>query len=138
MKVLNMLADGKISAEDAAQLLDKLGSDIVPAAGEILRQEGNCSPEAQPSMIYIKVTSTERDNVDIKIPIKLLYSGINIMSLLPEQAIDSINGAASKQGMSFDFKNMRKEDIDSFIAGLSSIEINVSSREGDSVQIYCA
>jgi hypothetical protein len=52
--------------------------------------------------------------------------------------MDQINKSMSEHGMSIDFTNLKPEDIDELIEGLREMEVNVDSKDGDVVRVYCA
>jgi hypothetical protein len=145
-RILNMLAGGKISAEEAERLLDALdmrtaaGVAPEPASATGPAIKGDPSPllEALPKYLYVKVVAANGDNVDVKIPIALVRSGLKLTSLIPAQAMDQINESMSEHGMSFDFTNFKSEDIDELVAALREMEIKVDSADGDIVRVYAA
>jgi hypothetical protein len=143
-RILNMLAEGKISAEEAERLLDALDSradaaspPAMPAPPAI---KGDPGPllDALPKYLYVKVVSTNGDNVDVRIPVALVRSGLKLTSLIPPQAMDQINDSMAEHGMSIDFSNLKPEDIDELVEALRDMEINVDSKDGDTVRVYCA
>ena len=140
-RILNMLAEGKINAEEAERLLDALGGNSGTTAGTSGPAiTGDPGPliEALPKYLYVKVLAENGDNVDVKIPIALVRSGLKLTSLIPPQAMDQINDSMSEHGMSVDFSNLKPEDIDELVEALREMEINVNSTNGDKVRVYCA
>lgn len=133
--ILDMLASGKISAEEAEQLLDAIANNSEDS-GSI--NDENESLKKIPKFLYVKVVSKDDDNVDVKIPISLLRSGIRLTSLIPPQAMDHINESMEEKGMSFDLSNLSKDDIDELVKGLAELEVKVKSKNGDDVRVYCA
>jgi hypothetical protein len=139
-RILEMLADGKITPADAAALLDALGSAEEPAAA------GTPAPSASwpkgpsavgaPKFMYVKVTG--KDTVDVKVPLSLLRAGLKLTSLIPSQAMDEINKSMSEHGMSIDFNNIKPEDIEEIITNLREMEVNVQAANGDNVRVFCA
>ena len=140
-RILSMLAQGKITAEEAERLLDALdtrpGADTGSAEPAI---KGDPGPliDALPKFLYVKVNAENGDNVDVKIPIALVRSGLKLTSLIPPQAMDQINDSMSEHGMSVDFNNLKPEDIDELVAALREMEISVDSVNGDKVRVYTA
>jgi len=140
-RILNMLAEGKITAEEAEQLLDALDArsgTASPSAGPAITGDPGPLIEALPKYLYVKVLAENGDNVDVKIPIALVRSGLKLTSLIPPQAMDQINDSMSEHGMSVDFSNLKPEDIDELVESLREMEINVNSTNGDKVRVYCA
>jgi hypothetical protein len=113
-RILDLLAGGKITAEEAERLLDA------------------------PKYLYVKVLAANGDNVNVKIPIVLVRSGLKLTSLIPPLAMDKINDTMAEHGMSVDFNNFKPEDIDELISGLRETEVNVDAKNGDTVRVYCA
>ncbi len=140
-RILRMLADGKISPEEAERLLDALsvraGESEAPrdqaAAGDAGPQPGTL-----PKYLYVKVLAADGDNIDVKIPLQLVRSGLRLTSLIPSQAMDKINDSMAEHGMSVDLSNFKPEDIDELITALREMEVNVDAGNGDNVRVYCA
>jgi hypothetical protein len=86
----------------------------------------------------VKVVAANGDNVDVKVPIALVRSGLKLTSLIPSQAMDEINDSMAEHGMSFDFTNFKPEDIDELVSALREMEIKVDSKDGDIVRVYAA
>lgn len=140
-RILNMLAEGKITAEEAEQLLDALETrtaPAAPAAGPAIKGDPTALIAALPKYLYVKVLSENGDNVDVKVPLALVRSGLKLTSLIPPQAMDQLNDSMSEHGMSIDFNNLKPEDIDELIEALREMEINVNAANGDNVRVYCA
>ena len=140
-RILDLLAGGKITAEEAERLLDALDTHAGAAAepaGSAIKGDPEPLIAALPKYLYVKVLAANGDNVDVKIPIALVRSGLKLTSLIPPQAMDQINASMSQHGMSVDFTNLKPEDIDELITTLRDMEINVDGKSGDKVRIYCA
>lgn len=140
-RILNMLAEGKITAEEAEQLLDALDArtaPAAPAAGPAIKGDPTALITALPKYLYVKVLSEAGDNVDVKVPLALVRSGLKLTSLIPPQAMDQLNESMEEHGMSIDFNNLKPEDIDELIEALREMEINVKSANGDDIRVYCA
>lgn len=136
-RVLDLLAKGKISADEAEKLLDAIG----PARGSGLDNAGDIVnavlKTGEIKYLYVKVDSTDGDKVDVRVPLSLLRSGLRLTSLIPQQAMDEVNSSLKEHGISFDLSNVGDKDIDELIAGLKDMEVNVISKDGDNVRVYC-
>jgi hypothetical protein len=136
-----MLAEGKITAEEAERLLDALDSRAAApsAAGAAPAIKGDPTPllNALPKFLYVKVVGDKGENVDVKVPLALVRSGLKLTSLIPPQAMDQINAEMSQHGMSIDFNNLKPEDIDELIEALREMEVNVTGDKGETVHVYC-
>jgi hypothetical protein len=144
LRILNMLSEGKVTADEAEELLDALAAredtartstaDTAPGGA------GDTAPLGRglPKHLYVKVDSEGGDKVDVKIPLALVRSGLKLTSLIPKSAMDQINGSLSDQGISFDLGNFKREDIDELVAALRDMEITVDGGLGDKVRVYAA
>ena len=153
-RILDLLAAGKITAEEAARLLDALG-DKNATAGEAQGQtkpSGSRWSWSKPSaagttagttagaagvakFLFVKVNSVKGDNINIKIPIALLRAGLKLTSLLPPQATDQINRTMAEKGMKFDLNNFKPEDLEELIQAIREMEIDVDGANGDKVHV---
>jgi hypothetical protein len=148
IRILNMLAEGKITTEEAERLLDALAArtsapggagETRPARGEpTIKGDPGPLIEALPKFLYVKVVAANGDNVDVKIPVALVRSGLKLTSLIPPDAMGQINDSMSEHGMSVDFNNLKPEDIDDLVEALREMEISVDAQNGDVVRVYAA
>jgi len=130
MKILNMLSEGKISAEDADKLISAIGEQMSPSV----------SSGGLPKYLFIHVNSLDdnnKENVNIKVPIALLKAGVNIASLMPEDIQGEINNAMGKKGIQFNLSDIKKENLDEFIIALRELEVNVDGGN-EKIRIYCS
>ena len=140
-RILNMLAAGKISAEEAERLLDALDSRTTDAAStgsapSMIKGDPTPLLNALPKFLHVKVDGEEGEKVDVKVPLALVRSGLKLTSLIPPQAMDQINSQMAESGMSIDFSNFRPEDIDELIEALREMEVNVDGKNGEKVRVY--
>ena len=85
-RILELLAAGKITAEEAGRLLDALSSRA--ASGGAAEQPARGPSANPPKFIYVKVVSAKGDNVNVKLPLSLVRAGLKLTSLIPPQAVD--------------------------------------------------
>lgn len=132
IRILNMVAEGKVSASEGEKLLDALKND--GKSGSLA--EGG-SPKKIPRFMYVKVLSENGDNVDVKVPVGLIRAGMKLTSLIPPQAVEQINKQMSEKGIAFDFNNLKNMEMEELIAYLGELEVNVNSKNGDNVKVWC-
>ena len=131
-KVLEMLADGKISADEAERLLDALGNKSTEASPQAALTK---TLDDLPQYLFVKVDSDDGDKVNIRVPLKLVKAGIKLKALLPREAQDKINIKLNEKGINLeDFEADNFKDI---LDALTEFEINVDEKKGDKVRIYC-
>ena len=140
-RILGMLAEGKVTAAQAEMLIDSLGPDDEtppPPPSPSANWPTGPSATGTPKFMYVKITSTDGDNVDVKVPLSLLRAGLKLSSLIPPQAMDQINESMGASGMVIDFNNLKPEEIEEVIDNLGEMEVNIVSKEGDNVRVFCA
>ena len=138
-QILQMLADEKISVDEAERLLAALGEDATPEPS-IPAVSGE--PTKRPKFLHVKVQSEpgshhRHDNVDIKIPIVLLKAGIKLGSLVPQETRSKFHSHLADKGLDLDLNNLDAEKIDVLVQALTESSIDIDS-DKEKVQIYCA
>ncbi|UCD63145.1 MAG: hypothetical protein JSW34_10365 [Candidatus Zixiibacteriota bacterium] len=130
-KILQMLAEGKIDADEAERLLAALGSGTATedagASSDIVRK---------PKFLHILVQDG-RDNVDIKVPIMLVKAGMKLGTLVPEKARAKLTGRLGMHGLDLDLNQLDSEKIDILLKALAESSIDIDSNN-EKVRIYCA
>jgi hypothetical protein len=139
-KILEMLAQNKISADDAYRLLSAIdGGDG--------RREGTDKAEAavKGKAKYLRVTvlpnpererSGNYDRVNVRVPMSLIRAGIKLTSLIPSEARDKVDLALHEKGIDFDMRHMKPEEIEELIGALSDLEVDVISSKGESIKVF--
>ena len=136
-RILEMLANGRISAYEAERLLNALENgpivDVTPArtfgTSKYLRILVEREPERD---------GDEQTKVNIRVPLQLLRAGVKLKGLLPEDARDQMNEALREKGVDFDVNQFKAENLDEMLANLNdlSIDIDKKSRKAK-VRIFC-
>ena len=139
-RILEMLAQNKISADDAYRLLSVI--DTGESGRESAQKEKTTVKEKAK---YLRVTvlptpdneqSGNVDQVNVRVPMSLVRAGIKLTSLIPPEARDKVNGALREKGIDFDVRNLKPEDIEELIEALSDLEVDVVSSKGEKVRVF--
>jgi hypothetical protein len=106
MKILKMINDGKISAEEGAQLLSALSQRT-----EKPRVRSSRSLAGQ--MLRVRVTdmSSGKTKVNVNLPMKLVDAGLNIAAQFTSELDNAQMMEAVKEALS---ENMRGKIVDVF------------------------
>ena len=133
MRILKMVSKGKLSVDEANNLLDALqdGSSGTANGGSFTELKN------LPKFLYVQVDSSDDDNVNVRVPLGLIRAGMRLTHLIPPSAMDQVNASMEKQGMSIDLSNLTKEDIEVLVQSLAEMEVKVDSKNGDKVRVYC-
>jgi len=140
-QILNMLAEKKITVDEAERLLKALGEPVDQRHHH--RSESDMeipnTGKRKPKYLYISVKPKEGEGkkgekVNIKIPLFLLRTGLKFGGVLPDSAKEKINRALGEKGI--DISKLEESDFEELVAGLSELAIMVDD-EDEKVSIYC-
>ncbi len=136
-KILEMLAAGKINPEEAERLLNRLESPAAPetapegeAAGASGTSEGEGRPRA-PRFLRVLVDSPERDNVNIRVPLGLVRTGLKLSTILPGR----VSHRLSEKGI--DLSHLGKLDEEALTAALAELQVDIDTDGGEKVRVFC-
>jgi len=97
MKILQMVQEGKITPEDAAQLLEAISAGSASANASTARRtnvpndpmgaEGSFGPGRKPRFLRVRVTDTDtgRPRVNVRLPISMVSVGLKMGSKFAPQ-----------------------------------------------------
>lgn len=139
-RILDMLAQNKITADDAYRLLSAMDSadggretggraeTAVKGKAKYLRVTVVPDPEAERTGNY--------DRVNIRVPMSLIRAGIKLTTLIPSEARDKVNLALHEKGINIDDRNLKPEEIEDLIGALGDLEVDVVSKTGEKVKVF--
>jgi hypothetical protein len=130
-----MLADGKITAEEAERLLDAMGR----SAGNVSTLNAPPKTNGAPKYFRVEVHAiddNENTKVNVRIPVALLRAGVRLSALIPPKARDEVNQALAREGIPFDINTIKPENLDELIDHLSDFSVDVDSGAAK-VRVYC-
>ncbi len=129
-RILDMLAEGRVTAEEAERLMAAL--DREPAAA--------ASPKPRAKYLRVAVETADHRggpaNVNIRVPMQVLRAGVRLASVLPPQARDKVNAAMRERGMDFDISQLKPENLDDLIDQLGELTVDVD-QDATKVRVYC-
>lgn len=126
-KILAMLAEKKITVEEAAMLLEKLSSascEPEPAAPE---PEGH---RRTPRFLRVLVNSPTGEKVNVRVPFSLIKTGIKLGSLIPKDAAEAV----SDKGI--DLSTLSKLDEQELADALAELQVEVDGADGETVRVF--
>jgi SHOCT-like protein len=137
-EILEMLATGKITADEAERLIIALDKGQSLGAVAATAETG-----ARPRPKYLRVLVESEDiNVDgpvkvnVRVPMQLLRAGVRLASLIPAPARDHVNEAMREQGMVFDISQIKPENLEELIDQLKDLTVDVDQKK-NKVRVFC-
>jgi polyhydroxyalkanoate synthesis regulator phasin len=143
-QVLEMLAAGKITAEEAERLITALEREIPATARGVEARQG-----AKPKYLRVVVESDDPNDshgpirVNTRVPMQLLRAGVKLAALIPPQARDHVDKALRDQGIPFNTSQIRPENLEEIVDQLSDLTVDVDLNDLDRrkqqvrVRVFC-
>jgi hypothetical protein len=129
-RILNMLAENKVSAEEADALLDAISS---PATGATVGG-GVLSPSPK----YLRVlVEGDKDKVNVRVPFQLIRAGMRLAALIPAAAHGPVNRALHEHGIDIDISKLKPEDLENLVEHLRDLVVDVENTRGEKVRVFC-
>jgi SHOCT-like domain len=136
-QILQMLAEGKITADEAERLIDALEREqpeSPPGAAP--------RPKSRPKYLRV-VVHWEDDSggdgpgrVNVRVPLQLLRAGVRLTSLIPPQALTKANAELDKSGVPIDLTQLKPQHIEELIEQLDELTVDVDQPDAK-VQVFC-
>lgn len=141
-RILDMLSQGKISADEAQKLLAAIGSggDEPKSTGGTTRSPKYLRVVVQPNPKGEDVKGVNPEGEDVKrvnvrVPVALIRAGIKFTSLIPAEASDQVNEALKEKGIDFDVRNLKPEDLEELLMALHDLEVDIQNGQ-EKVRVY--
>ena len=124
-RILAMLAEGKITADEAERLITALERD--PGGAKLK---------------YLRVLVDAQDEhdgptkVNVRVPMQLLRAGVRLTGVIPTRARDQVNEALRKEGIAFDINKITPENLEDLVEQLRDLQVDVD-HEHAKVRVFC-
>jgi hypothetical protein len=130
-----MLADGKITADEAERLIAAMERNGSSPPAMTSGRSGS------PKYLRVLVDTDEPGQggptkVNIRVPMALLRAGVRLTSVIPPVARDQINAEMAKNGVPFDIGQVRPENLEEMLDQLNDLQVDVD-QERTKVRVFC-
>ena len=131
-QILDMLASGKLTAEEAERLIAALERN---GAGATALSESDRTK-------YLRVLVDTKDPLDgptkvnVRVPMQLLRAGVRLTGVIPASAREEVNAALRKDGIAFDINNVTPQNLEELIEQLRELTVDVDN-ENTKVRVFC-
>ena len=129
-QILDMLAQGKITAEEAERLIAAL-------------ERGGATAMSETDKIkYLRVLVDTIDpmagptKVNVRVPMQLLRAGVRLTGVIPAFAREEVNNALRKEGIPFDINNLTPQNLEELVEQLRELTVDVNN-ENTKVRVFC-
>lgn len=132
--ILDMLAEGKITPEEAEQLIAALERDQPPvAASSEVRPKGKAK---YLRVVVDAIENGEPGRVNVRVPLQLLRAGVRLAALIPPQALGRANAELSRSGVPFDLTQLKPEQLEALVEHLDEVVVEVDQPEAR-IRVFC-
>ncbi|MGA2650504.1 MAG: hypothetical protein ABSF28_08265 [Terracidiphilus sp.] len=147
-QILEMLAAGKITADEAERLLSAIDSGPSETSGAFVAGGAAANGaktaavktrakylrvlvEADESMSGLKGGTT----VNVRVPLQFLRAGVRLAALIPAQAHNQLDEAFIKHGVPLTLSQIKPENLEELIDHLDDLTVDVEGNEGKTVKV---
>ena len=136
-RVLGMLAEGKITADEAERLLTTVDQ---PETGGSGFSASGMTPNDERKFLRVVVepipgAGGEQTHVNVRVPMALIRAGVKLTSLIPSNATTKINEELQKSGVEFDVSNIKPENLNELVDAMKDLQVDLDS-EKEKVRVY--
>lgn len=132
-KVLEMLTEGKITAADAERILDKLSStadvaaELPPASAVGATNAGATNVGATKKFLRVIVEKPSGNDVNVRVPLNFVRSGVKIASLLPPKVLARLQEEGIDPAL---FNEPTQQMVD-------ELNIDMQTAWGKHIRVFC-
>jgi hypothetical protein len=133
--VLDLLVEGKVTADEAEQLITalELARPSTASSLEVARPKGRAK--------YLRVMvdtleDGEPGRVNVRVPLQLLRAGVQLAALIPPQALVRANEELVKSGVPFDLTQLKPEQLEALVDQLDEVIVEVDQPDAR-VRVFC-
>lgn len=132
-RILALLADGKITVDEAERLMDAIDQ---PAALEASAAKLKSAPKYFRVEVDAHEPNESPTKVNVRVPMQLLRAGVRLSALIPPRAREEVNAAMTREGIPFDINQLKPENLEELIEHLSDFTVDVDNEKAK-VRVYC-
>jgi hypothetical protein len=144
-QILEMLAAGKITADEAERLLAAIDPDTAQA-GRTTSNAGNgqqaSAPRTRAKYLRVLVEADEEmtglkgpTTVNVRVPLQLLRAGVRLAALIPQQAHNQLDQALSSHGVPLTLSQIKPENLEELIDHLEDLTVDVDGKDGNKTRV---
>jgi hypothetical protein len=138
-QILQMLAEGKISADEAERLISAVEEPSATKSSDIGGKD-------RPKYLRVQVDSEDGGGhdgptkVNVRVPMQLLRAGVKLAYLIPAAALQKANLAMHEKGIPVDLTQIKPENLEDLVEQLSELTVDVDQKDANAkvkVRVFC-
>ena len=142
-QILEMLAAGKINADEAERLIVAIEDTPSTSNGT---NNNDTQPKTKAKYLRVLVEADEsmtglkgQTSVNVRVPMQLLRAGVRLASLIPAQVHQQLDEALSRHGVPLTLSQIKPENLEELIDHLEDLTVDVEGKEGNAtkVRVFC-
>jgi hypothetical protein len=142
-QILQMLSEGKISADEAERLLSAMEE---PVGVKSDSPGGGSTGKTRPRYLRVLVDSEEDGGhdgptkVNVRVPMQLLRAGVRLAGLIPGPALRQANHAMQEHGIPIDLSQIKPENLEELVEHLNDLSVDVDQKDANTkvkVRVFC-
>jgi hypothetical protein len=136
-RILEMLAGGQITADEAERLIAALEKEPTSSV-----EAADSRPKDWPKYLRVVVEAEEGHHgngpakVNVRVPIQLLRAGVKLANIIPPQARGQVNDALREHGIELDLSQIKPENLEELVYQLKDLTVDVDD-EKNKVRVFC-
>jgi Asp-tRNA(Asn)/Glu-tRNA(Gln) amidotransferase B subunit len=140
-RILNLVADGKLTAEQADKLLEALSSQPAQLTPSNTSDAANLAV-SDPKYLRVLVEGYDDEHpgtgkVNVRVPFTLIRAGMRLAALLPATVHEPINRALRDNGVDIDISKIKPENLEDLVTHLRELAVDVDGARGEKVRVFC-
>ncbi|MEU4222776.1 hypothetical protein AB0F17_00665 [Nonomuraea sp. NPDC026600] len=133
--ILGMLAESKITAEEAEQLITALERAQPPTATSLAARPKGKAKYLRVMMEFAE-EGDESGRLNVRVPLQLLRAGVQLVALIPPRALERANAELDKAGVPFDLAQLRPEQLEALVEHLDETIVELVQSDGY-LRVFC-
>jgi hypothetical protein len=136
-QILEMLAEDKITADEAERLIAALEPEQPDSP-----PSGASRPKPRPKYLRVVMNSDDDGSgggpfrLNVRVPLQLLRAGVRLTSLIPDQALTRINAELDKSGVPIDLGELKAKDLEALVDQLDEVTFDMDD-PGSQMRVFC-
>lgn len=133
-QILEMLAEGKITADEAERLIDALDRHAAEPVSTV-------KAKSRPKYLRVVVNAEESggdgpSRINVRVPLQLLRAGVRLATLVPPNLLAKANVELARSGVPIDLTQLKPQQLEELLDHLDELTVDVDD-PGAQIRVFC-